>query len=358
MGVKGLDRAKAILEAHVGHVYPGAVLRVDGPEGCLFEAAVGRPGRPDAIYDLASLTKPLATTTCLMTLVAEGRVLVQDPLGKHLLEAIGTDKESLTIASLLDHSSGLPWWQDLARPILRRLGPKAAGSMEAKREVLRMVLSTALTHPPGTKAVYSDLGFILLGFVVERLSRLPLDEAFSKKVAIPLGLAGTFFIRIAEGIPKPGPGLVPTTRRARGRVHDTNAYCLGGVAGHAGLFGSAAEVARVLRALHRAYLGHRDGPFDPDVVSLFLTPSRVPGSTRTFGFDTPSQEGSLAGDRHPPRLVGHTGFTGTMFWLDLDSGVSIVLLTNRVRLGAPIPALNEVRRAVCEAVFDALGPWG
>lgn len=330
------------------------MLRVQRGREMPFEAAVGSPGRPDAVWDLASLTKPLAATTVLMTLAAEGRLSPSDPLARFVPEAAGTDKAALTLASLLDHSAGLPWWRDYARAARRALGPGCGGTPAAREEVLRRVLAEPLTHAPGTKAVYSDLGFMLLDRVIEAAAGVPPDAAFAARVAAPLGLSRTAFR------PPPDWDLVPTSRtaRLRGLVHDGNARVLGGVAGHAGLFGTAAEVASILAALHAAWAGSRAGPFWPEVVRRFLARSEVPGSTRTLGFDTPSASGSLAGDRHPPRLVGHTGFTGTMFWLDLDSGTSLVLLTNRVLLGAaraPIPRLNDVRRAVCDAVWDAVG---
>jgi len=148
----GFERVQGLLEAAVADVFPGAVLRVDRGGRALFEAAVGTPGRPDAVYDLASLTKPLAATTVIMSLASDGRLSPSDPLLRFLPEAAGTGKEAFTLASLLDHSSGLPWWKDYAGDLVRAHGPVVAGTNAARAEVVSRVLAEPVQRAPGVAA--------------------------------------------------------------------------------------------------------------------------------------------------------------------------------------------------------------
>ena len=367
---------RRLLADAAGPVFPGAVLLVARGEETLLLEAVGRtalpgtglpalPAAPDTVYDLASLTKPLATTAVLMTLVADGRVRLDDPVGRWVPEVRGTGKEGLTLASLLAHSSGLPMWCPFAADIVTERGQVAAGTRDARAYVARRIGEEPLEYPAGQGCAYSDLGFILLGWVVEAATGSGLDAAFRDRVARPLGLARTFFVRVGVGVASPPPvprdevaptEFCPTRRRVlRGEVHDDNAWALGGVAGHAGLFGTATEVAAIVRAMLAAHLGGADGPFSPEVVRRFLAlESSPPGTTRTLGFDTPSAQGSSAGTRPPPGLVGHLGFTGTSFWADPATGPHVVLLTNRVHPTRANEAIKDFRPALHDAVWAAL----
>jgi CubicO group peptidase (beta-lactamase class C family) len=330
----------------------------------LWEGAIGRVSRePDTaavslntVFDLASLTKPLATALALMLLTARGQLALESTLGEVLREEwLPPDKRSLTIRSLLAHQAGLPAW--------RRFYENILAAPRAERPGLAFTLAAAepLEYPPGTQTVYSDLGFMLLQVVVEAAAGVDLDAFCREEIYRPLGLTGLGFCPRRQ----PGgeslsyaateAGLIPG-RAASGEVHDENAWAAGGVAGHAGLFGAVGEVFQLLSALYRAYQGETAGIFSPDLVRLFLTP--VLGGSRTLGFDTPSGERSQssAGRFFSPQSVGHLGFTGTSFWLDLDTGQMVVLLTNRVHLGRDDKTkIQGFRPRFHEAASRALG---
>ena len=230
--------------------------------------------------------------------------------------------------------------------------PRGAGCPASARPTLleRLAAATPLEYPPDTATLYSDLGFMLLKAVVERVSGKNLDRFCRKEIYRPLGLKTLGFIplpRPAQTVPttknqKPKtknrfyaatePGLIPG-RPPAGEVHDENAWAAGGVAGHAGLFGPGREVFRLVAGLYRAYRGEQVGPLTPAAVQHFLTVP--PGADRACGFDIPGPDPATraAGRYFSPRSVGHLGFTGTSFWLDLETGQMVVLLTNRVHLG-------------------------
>jgi CubicO group peptidase (beta-lactamase class C family) len=334
-------------------VYTAAVALVGLRGKLLWEGAAGRLSRhpqaaavtPETIFDLASLTKPLATSLALMVLVGRGEITLTTPLGAILPhDWLPRDKHPLTLRSLLTHRSGLPAW----RPFYERLLVAPAPLRPALLE--RLAAATPLEQAPDTVTVYSDLGFMLLKAVVEYVSGQGLDQFCREALYQPLGLHILGFIPLppsaqaglATANRKPQTanrifaatetGLIPGRPEA-GAVHDENAWAAGGVAGHAGLFGTGREVLQLLACLYRAYQGETVGPLTPEVVRLFLT---VPaGADRTSGFDIPSGDPAqrAAGRYFASQSVGHLGFTGTSFWLDLTTGQMIVLLTNRVHLG-------------------------
>jgi CubicO group peptidase (beta-lactamase class C family) len=322
-------------------VYTAAAAAVGLKGEKLWEGAAGRVSRePDAaaaaldtVFDLASLTKPLATALALILLAAQGRITLETTLGEVLLEKwLPSDKRALTLRSLLAHQAGLPAWRPFYDTILA--APEAARGGLPRR----LAAAAALEYPPGSRTLYSDLGYMLLQAVVENVSGRDLDSFCRREIYRPLGLEVLGFCpRRRPGGDKLSfaatePGLIPG-RAALGEVHDENAWAAGGVAGHAGLFGTATEVFQLLSALYRTYQGEAVGPLVPAVVRGFLTPA--PGGGRTPGFDTPGGELSQrsAGRFFSARSVGHLGFTGVSFWLDPDTGQMVVLLTNRVHLG-------------------------
>jgi serine-type D-Ala-D-Ala carboxypeptidase len=300
---------------------------------------------PDTVFDLASLTKPLATAAALMVLVDDGKLTPGATLGELLPAAwLPPDKQPLSLAQLLAHRAGLPAWEPFYQKVLQ-------APAEARSGLLPRLAATApLAYPPDTATLYSDLGFMLLQTVVETVSGLSLDRLCRARLYQPLELETLGFRPIScrrapRCAPSEGghagppqqyaatePGLIPG-RNVYGQVHDENAWAAGGVAGHAGLFGRAPEVFSLLAALFRAYQGETGLPFSPAAVRRFFTPM-APG-TRTLGFDVPSQAAAQcsAGRYFSPLSVGHLGFTGTSFWLDLELGQMVVLLTNRVHLG-------------------------
>jgi beta-glucosidase-like glycosyl hydrolase/CubicO group peptidase (beta-lactamase class C family) len=344
---------EVVTRAIEGHAFPGAVLAV-GKDGFLVHLKAqgrltydeGAPAvRPDTIYDLASLTKVVATTTMAMTLVDEGRLDLARPVSAFLPAFRGGDKDRVTVFHLLTHSSGIDWWA----PLYKDLKGQAA--------YLDRIQAMPLVYEPGTKSLYSDLGIILLGEILERVAGEPLQAFAARRLFEPLGLRDTRF--------RPGPELrariAPTERdpwRGRvlqGEVHDENAFALGGVAPHAGLFGPAEELSRVAQMLLDGGVYDNRRLVSRATVERFVSRAGIPGSSRALGWDTPS-EGSSAGTLLSPRSFGHTGFTGTSMWMDPDRRLFVVLLTNRVHPTRENNAIREVRRAVADAVVRALGP--
>lgn len=311
-------KVEEILAGAVGDVFFAAQLVVLGQGAELFSTAVGQ-ATEETIFDLASLTKPLSTTTLVMQLVARGELrLDEEP------------RPGLTVRDLLAHASGLPAW--------KRLG-------DSRAEILEAVRREPLEFPPGTRSVYSDLGFILLGAFVEEKTGEPLDARFAREVARPLGV-GTRYL-------PPDPSRCAPCEGLRGVVHDENARAMGGVAGHAGLFSNAREVAAIARALLAVWRGEA-GIVAPAVVREFWKPSGVPGSTWCLGWDRPSAVGSSAGARWPKEGVGHLGFTGTSLWLDPPRGRAVVLLTNRVEPNRANQKIKLFRPLLHDAVLEAL----
>jgi serine-type D-Ala-D-Ala carboxypeptidase len=343
-------------------VYTAAAALVGLKGELCWQGAAGRvsldPKSPiatlDTVFDLASLTKPLATALALMLLVSRGKLAITTTLGEILPAPwLPPDKRPLTLADLLAHRAGLPAWRPFYQDML--------AAPEGERAFLpaRLAAAAPLEYEPGTATLYSDLGYLLLAAVVEAVSGRDLDDFCRREIYQPLGLRTLGFV------PKPRPeahtwvfaateeGLIPG-RAILGEVHDENAWAAGGVAGHAGLFGTAPEVFTLAAWLYRAYQGQSGAlEIDQEVVRLFLTPA-APGC-RTPGFDVPTPGISSAGRCFSPRSVGHTGFTGTSLWLDLELGQMVVLLTNRVHLGRYNDKIKAFRPRFHEAASRALG---
>jgi CubicO group peptidase (beta-lactamase class C family) len=305
---------EALLARAVGSVFPAAQLLVADRLQVVFTRSVGAAS-DSTIFDLASLTKALATTTLTMRFEERG-----------LLSLAEEVCPGITVRLLLCHASGLPAWRPLAlRPGIpeRRAGMVAAARMEP------------LESAPGAVSRYSDLGFILLGDFLERRGGAQLDTLFSREVARPLGSGLTFHPERAR--------CAPTSDELVGVVHDANARAMEGVAGHAGLFGTAEDVYTLARSLLGSYLARADLPtcIGAETVRRYFTPCGIPGSTWCLGWDRPSQTGSSVGERWPRSGVGHLGFTGCSLWLDPPRGRAVILLSNRVY---PTPANDEIKR--------------
>lgn len=359
-------------------VYTAAVALMGVKGELRWQAAAGRVSKdpeagavtPDTFFDLASLTKPLATAAALMLLTDDGRLTPGATLGELLPKAswLPPDKRPLSVASLLAHRAGLPPWQPFYQQILQAPPETRAGLLPS------LAAAAAPVHPPDTATLYSDLGFMLLQAVIESVSALTLDRFCQERIYLPLGLetlgfrplpfrAGT----VSAGAPRAPlagklpyaateTGLIPG-RNIFGEVHDENAWAAGGVAGHAGLFGRGLEVFSLVSALFQAYMGESGGTlFSPGTVRRFLTPV-APGG-RALGFDAPGSPASQcsAGRYFSPASVGHLGFTGVSFWLDLELGQMVVLLTNRVHLGRDDKTkIQAFRPRFHEAASRALG---
>jgi CubicO group peptidase (beta-lactamase class C family) len=320
------------------------------------------------VWDLASLTKPLVTALLTMQAVQSGVLDLDEPIGAAPADAARASVNAMTVRRVLAHAAGfiahLPLWAGALRP----QGPKA-GDPEARAAVVAAAAGAALAYPPGSRSIYSDLGFILLGDRLEQRLGDRLDRLAAARLPAPFGTPALAFRPLGE--PAPALPLAATENcpvRGRllvGEVHDLNAYAMAGVAGHAGLFGTADAVVAVVHALLAAYRGA--GPaaglapiVDRSLLRAFWTAAGVPGSTWRLGWDGPSQEGSLAGDRIARTAVGHLAFTGCSLWIDPEREAFVLMLSNRVhprvREDAEAKAgLRALRRAVNDAALDAIG---
>jgi CubicO group peptidase (beta-lactamase class C family) len=345
-----LDRIGALLDEAVGQGgIPGAVAVIGrGPVTLGWwvvgqaDATAGRPMHADTIFDLASLTKVVATTTVTLALAGQGELKLSDPVAGYLPDAPACRDGQVTIAHLLMHTSGLPG----SRKFYRWCGSRA--------ELLRDLHQTPLNDPPGSWVAYSDLGFMLLGEVVTAVAGEPLDAAVCRLVTGPLGLTAT-------GFRPNGPAARFAATECRGdgtawtgTVHDENARLLGGVAGHAGLFAPAADLARFA-----AWWVSADDAVVPAALRRAATTCQTAGrgGHRGYGWACVGDAFDILGGRWPPTAVSHTGFTGTSLALDPASGAWVVLLTNAVHAGRDATAVKALRRAVHEAVRVLQAPY-
>ena len=367
---------QALEDAAQRGVFPGAVLLVSRNGETLLERAVGCralepdrvPMRPEVVFDLSSLTKPLATTLAVMMLVHEKRLGLDDRVTRFFHNFGVHGKTHVTFRHLLTHSSGLaahrPYFKDVAA--LQKKGrPNFVASREAKEWVYEQVHREKLEAPPGTRAVYSDLGFMVLGQVVETVSGQTLDRFCQGRIFAPLGLSSTAFVDLSQLRQKrvePIRDMIAPTQRCPwrkrilcGEVDDENAYAMGGVAGHAGLFGTARDIDTLANHL-KGIAGGAPGILPKDLVDRMWTlDTTVSGSTRTLGWDTPSPQRSLAGTKMSKHTVGHLGFTGVSLWLDLERGVNVVLLTNRVHPTRDNDKIAEFRPRIHDLVMETIG---
>ncbi len=352
----GLAAVDRVVERFIERgAFPGAVVAV-GHRGKLARlAAYGRlsyepdapPAAADTIYDLASLTKVIATTTMAMILVDEGVLDLDKPVQDFLPRFVGEGKERVTVRHLLTHSSGVDWWA----PLFEELRGPAA--------YLERIQAMPLVYQPGEKMLYSDLGLILLGEILERVAGEPLDEFARRRIFAPLGMDDTLFRPPPALLPRIAPTELDPRRggMVRGFVHDENAYALGGVAPHAGLFGTAPDLARFAQMLVNGGVFEHRRIVSRATVEAFTRrthPEFGPDSSRALGWDTKSPEKSSAGGLFSDRSFGHTGFTGTSMWIDPERELFVILLTNRVHPTRDNQLIRQARPAVADAVVRAL----
>jgi CubicO group peptidase (beta-lactamase class C family) len=361
----GLEAVDAVVEAGVvARAFPGGVLAV-GRDGALVHLkAFGRlsydPGAAevatDTLYDLASLTKVVVTTTLSMILVDEGKLDLDARVHAYFLAFSGPAKEGVTVRHLLTHSGGLQWWAPLYK------------ELKGKKAYLERIVAMDLAYDPGAKTVYSDLGIILLGDILERVSGTPFEELAQKRVLEPLAMKDARYRPPADLLDR----IAPTEndpwrgRVVRGEVHDENALALGGVAPHAGLFATATDLSHLAQALLDGGTFGGTRIVSRATVELFTERAGIPVSSRALGWDTPTDESgqrsstpgqpgySSAGSLLSARSFGHTGFTGTSMWMDPQRGLYVILLTNRVHPTRENNRIRETRAQVADAVVRAL----
>lgn len=352
MATPRFDAVAAVLaEAVAASVAPCAVAEVGCATGVLWSAEAGTltgepsspPAAQDTIFDLASLTKVVATTTLMLRAVEADRLALADLVSNHVPHWRGTDRGFVTLHDLLAHCSGLtshlPFYRDC----------------QGRTEFEPAIASTKLEYEPRARALYSDLGFILLGFVLEDCGRADLAAQF-ELVAGLCGTAELAYVPPRAWAPRTAPSGVSAWRGRQlvGEVHDDNCWSLGGLAGHAGLFGSARGVGAFARWILQSARGEARPPAAaPATLRTFFARTSVPGSSRALGWDTMLPTSSC-GTLMSPTAVGHTGFTGTSLWIDWARDAYFVLLTNRTFWGESSDGIRRIRRAFHDAAVTAL----
>jgi CubicO group peptidase (beta-lactamase class C family) len=340
-----------VRQAVTDRAFPAAVVEVGTAGDILWREAFGRlsyepdaaPAREDTIFDLASLTKVVATASIVMQQVERGVIDLDDRLARFIAPWRGADRESVTIRDVLAHAAGLTGYLPLYR------------DHSGRAEFEQTITALPLEYAPRTASLYSDLGFILLAFAIEDTGGAALPARFETL----LGQMGIVERLQFNPPPQWRRETAPTEvdpwrgRLLVGEVHDENAWALGGASGHAGLFGTAAAVGAFARHLLQVLAG-RTGAFARDTLLTFITRrADVPGSSRALAWDTMLPTSSC-GTRMSPRAFGHTGFTGTSLWIDPDREIYVVFLTNRVHPTRKNERIRQVRPALHDAVIGAL----
>jgi beta-glucosidase-like glycosyl hydrolase/CubicO group peptidase (beta-lactamase class C family) len=352
---KLLELDMVMQEAINDSVFPGGVVGVMRKGVMVWQRGYGyhdysktRNVADNDVYDLASLTKIVSTTTSIMKLADEGRIDVKDRVAEYIPEFNTDEKRDITIEQLLLHTSGLPAFQVYV------------DELKTREEIIDAVRNEPLINRPGEEYVYSDLGFILLAEIVEEVSGLRIDQFMRNNFFYPMGMKSTFFNPKKVGqwfsnrIP---PTEIDTTYRdglVQAEVHDERAWFMDGVAGHAGLFSSADDLAKF------AFMLLNNGDFagkdylKPETISQF-TERRSPINQRAYGFDRKSEGFSTAGHLTGPNSFGHTGFTGTSFWIDPDEEIAIIILTNRVHPSRTYgSSISRVRAKIADTVMQSI----
>ncbi|MEM3832708.1 MAG: serine hydrolase [Thermoprotei archaeon] len=350
-----LDKINEFMKKYVNDAFPGAVLLIARKGVIAFHEAYGnsqtipikRVMTKDTIFDIASLTKPLATSIIIMRLIEDGLINLRQKVST-IFDEIEKDetKREITLWHLLTHTSGLPAWEPFYK------------DFKNKKEIIKAALNASPTNKPGEKYMYSDLGYIILTGIAEEISGKTFDKLFEEYVASPIHLKDTMFnppdhlkFRIAatELCEWRGKVLV-------GSVHDENAYAMGGVSGHAGLFSTALEIAKIAQTiLNGGIYGSKEILSKPSVQTMIKNHVKHLGAGYGLGWminDTPN--GTSAGDLFSEKSFGHTGFTGTSLWVDPEKELIVVLLTNRVHPTRQNTKLIELRPKIHNMIASAL----
>jgi CubicO group peptidase (beta-lactamase class C family) len=341
-------------------VYPGAVVVIGRHDSVLYSRGFGHltwarngpvPSPTTTLWDLASLTKVMATASSVMVLVDRGTVALDAPVARYLPRFTGDGRERITVRMLLDHTSGLPAYLALHRLVTTR------------DSAIELLYRRPLIREPGEAELYSDLNAIVLGLLVEAVSSESLDAFAAREVMQPLGLTRTVFAPAIRTGASVAPSRKVGGRPVAGRVNDDNAFLFGGVAGQAGLFSTGSDVARFAQHWLRQGAVESGHWVAPATMQEFLRRSSSAGSPggRVLGWDTPVAGGdtpSIYGARAGPLTYGHTGWTGTMVWIDPGRDLFMVFLTNRSldpRVRRSLTAMRDIRSALSNLVLASAG---
>jgi CubicO group peptidase (beta-lactamase class C family) len=356
-------------------VFPGAVLLVGRGEEVIYIQAFGSrslvpgqsPMQSSTIFDVASLTKPLATTIAIMLLASKKKLRLDDQVTRFVPTFGVFGKSPTTIRHLLSHSSGLPAWKPYYEAVVD--GEKSGknnfvASRAAKSYVLEQIHREKPLSEPGTQARYSDLGFMVLGEIIETISGSNLDGFCHDRIIKPLGLRSTAFVDLTQ--PRRGriqalenmiapTEICPWRKRVLcGEVHDDNAFAVGGVAGHAGLFSSARDIHAIVARLDQCLRGRNSFLPQSLVQEFFTRDHSVSDSTRALGWDTPTPDKSASGRHFSQKSVGHLGFTGTSLWWDLEKNCHVILLSNRVHPTRNNEKIKQFRPRIHDLIMQAI----
>jgi CubicO group peptidase (beta-lactamase class C family) len=352
------DAAGLIERGITARAFPAAVIEAGRGGRVLWREAFGTltygaefpTASNETIFDLASLTKVIATVPLAMQAIEAGRLALDDRVADRLADWRGLDREAVTIADLLEHASGLTAYLPFFR------------DHHGRSEFERAICTLPLEYPPRTQSIYSDLGFMLLAFILEDVNHAPFAKQFDRFLS---GTAAHDRVLLFNPPKEMRDRCAPTEldlwrgRLLQGEVHDENTWVLGGAAGHAGLFGTAASVGAFARQILESWKPDAGrwkpeaGSWKPETLARFVRKSAVPGSSRALGWDTMLTTSSC-GTRLSPRAIGHTGFTGTSLWIDPAQDLYVVFLTNRVHPTRDNNQIPAIRRAVHDAVVRAV----
>jgi len=380
------NEVTAIMERGVEDgIFPGAVLLV-GVEGQValhrsfgkrFTTS-GRNGphfegpaemQPDTVFDIAALTNIVVTTTLIMKLVEAQQLRLEDRVSRYLAGFGVHGKSAITVGHLLAHAAGLPAWIPFFEELVRQNAGARMGiltSRGARQFVFNTINRAPLKHEPGTRQLYSDPGFMLLGHLIEELTGVPLDRAAQRLIFQPLGMKSTSYIDLSmikrRGIHPVTDLIAPTEEcswRKRvlcGEVHDDNAWAMGGIAGHSGVFSTAADLHRFAVEMLKAWQGHSSF-LDAATVRSFWQGLAEPldGSWR-YGWDSPGEENEMRESGLSAEAVGESGFTGCSLWLEPARGIDIILMSNRVHPSRNNRKIRAFRPTLHAAVMQALRP--
>lgn len=365
--------------------FPSASIVVSKEDQVVFSSHYGA-AREDMCFDIASITKPVATATIAMMLKSEGLIKFEDTVYQWLAGARQAVHKQMTVRHLLNHTSGLPAWQ----PYYQELPLSLIGTEAGKSFILDSCYNEPLVATPGEKTIYTDIGYIILGEILEQAGDASLDMLFSKYVAKPLSLENIFFSKIigapvtteSKKTKTTAEQHVPVSKRAQkkpsepgelhrrfaptedcpwrgrvihGEVHDQNAYALGGVAGHAGLFSTAEDLDKFASELVKCYHGKSDW-LPQTVVQEFLQEGKEKPSGNEFvlGWNRPSAKDSASGRYFSPNSIGHLGYTGCSIWIDLNVDYRVTLLTNRIHPTTTNQKIKAFRPQIHDLIYKEL----